>query len=96
MGRGLIAFLERDTLRYIFHFDPRFRRVLQRNYMSCMLSGVRRFVPMLNDMEQRSLMILSTLISMKQMKSGEIIYKKGQNGEFCYIIVKGLVKVRWY
>jgi CRP-like cAMP-binding protein len=51
---------------------------------------------MLNDMEQRSLMILSTLISMKQMKSGEIIYKKGQNGEFCYIIVKGLVKVRWY
>jgi CRP-like cAMP-binding protein len=43
-------------------------------------------------MEAKTLHIMSGLVFMKQLAKGDVIYRRGQTSDRCYLVVSGLVK----
>lgn len=45
-----------------------------------------------SEMEAKTLHIMSGLVFMKQLAKGDVIYRRGQTSDRCYLVVSGLVK----
>eukprot|EP01034_Spumella_vulgaris_P022093 gene22093-28192_t len=89
---SIVGHLDLSMLAVLTAVDKRLHRVVARNFLKTVMDGVREMIPMLCDMDERSYIMLSSLVSLKSYSTGDVVYAKGCSSNHTFVVLRGTIK----